>query len=167
MWWRKFEIKRDKKFWIPASCNRTSVASTHAVSNAFSMSTKATKVWVEARMLRTLTHEPTRASAPQWNPPCDGWSCWLMTGAMRMWIKCSSTLKQHDTDENVSHGRSPITLSGEWSFKHGIQPRTPLEHILVREEEWASNRKMVKRPVFAPCGKDGERNPVRNEQEVV
>ena len=49
-------------------------------------------------MLRTLTNEPTRASAPQRNPPCGRWSCWS-GGAMRVCIKCSSTLTQHDTTD--------------------------------------------------------------------
>ena len=41
------------------SCNRTNVASTHEVSKAFSTSTKATNVCVEARIDRRLTSEPT------------------------------------------------------------------------------------------------------------
>ena len=64
--------------WTPMSCNQTSVATTHDVSKA------SPRVCVEARMLRTLT---------------DGWSCWLMSGAMRVWFNSSSTLKQHDASD--------------------------------------------------------------------
>ena len=96
---RKFVITCLKRPQTPISCNWTTVASTHDVSEAFSMSANATNVCDEARILKTLTNEPTKASAPQRNPPCEGWSCWLISGAMHVCIKCSSTLKQHDASD--------------------------------------------------------------------
>ena len=53
----------------PAWCNRTSVASTHEVSNAFQMSTKAQKICWSCRSRNVSTKPYMQTSAPIENRP--------------------------------------------------------------------------------------------------